>query len=61
VVFLTTVVCAEMPTLVQGTFVLLVLTALEHLRRSSRRAKSEADRPSAYALWKADERALFGP
>jgi hypothetical protein len=50
-----------MPTLVQGTFVLLVLTALEHLRRSSRRAKSEADRPSAYTLWKADERALFGP
>lgn len=47
--------------LVKGTFILLVLVALEHVRRSARLVRGEADRPTAYALWKADEQALFGP
>jgi hypothetical protein len=46
--------------LVKGTAVLLVLVVLEHMRRSTNAARIETDRPSGYALWKADERSLFG-
>lgn len=45
--------------LLRGTFLLLVLTALEHVRRSSRRAEATAGQPTEYAQWKADERTLF--
>lgn len=47
--------------LVKGTFILLVLVALEHMRRSARLLRGAADRPTAYALWKADEQAPYGP
>jgi hypothetical protein len=46
--------------LIKGTVVLLVLVALEHMRRSTSAARIETDRPSAYALGKADEQSLFG-
>jgi hypothetical protein len=46
--------------LIKGTVVLLVLVVLEHMRRSTNAARIETDRPSGYALWKADERSLFG-
>jgi hypothetical protein len=45
--------------LIKGTVVLLVLVVLEHMRRSTNAARIETDRPSAYALWKADERLVF--